>query len=87
MSDSLVQRWVSHFNEGHENVHDDLWSGRPSVVNEDLARALEKKIQGNRRLTIFSLSLHFSQITRPLLREIVPDKLRFLQANALTFLT
>jgi hypothetical protein len=26
MSDSMIRRWVRHFNGGHENVHDDLWS-------------------------------------------------------------
>jgi hypothetical protein len=36
MSDSMVRRWVRHFNEGCENVHDDPRCGRPSVVNEDL---------------------------------------------------
>jgi transposase len=43
MSDSMVRRWVRHFNEGWENVHDIPWSGRPSVV-----RAVEEKIQENR---------------------------------------
>jgi hypothetical protein len=27
MSDSVVRRWVRRFNEGRENVHDDLCSG------------------------------------------------------------
>jgi hypothetical protein len=35
MTDSMVQRWTRHFNEGRENVHDDPRSGRPSVDNED----------------------------------------------------
>jgi transposase len=48
MSDSVVRKWVRHFNEECENVHDDPWSGKPSVVNEDLLRAVEEKIQGNR---------------------------------------
>jgi hypothetical protein len=48
-------------------------SGRPSVVNEDLVRAVEE----NRRFTISSLSLHFPQISRSLLHEIVSDKFRF----------
>jgi hypothetical protein len=68
---------VRHFNEGRENVHDDPLSGRPSVVNEDLVRAMEEKIQENRRFTISSHSLHFPQISRSLLDEIVSDKLRF----------
>jgi transposase len=33
MSDSMVRRWVRHFNEGRENVHDDPRSGRPSVAH------------------------------------------------------
>jgi hypothetical protein len=71
MSDSVVSRWVRHFIEGCENMHDDPPSGRPSVVIEVLTRAVEEKIQENRRFTISSLSLHFSQISRPLFHEIV----------------
>jgi len=48
MSSSMVRRWVRLFNEGRENVHDDPWSGQPSVVNEDLVRAVEEKIRENR---------------------------------------
>jgi transposase len=48
MSDSMVRRWVRNFSEGRRNVHNDPQSGRPSVVNEDLVRALEEMIQKNR---------------------------------------
>jgi len=75
MSSSVVRRWVRLFNEGHENVHDDLRSSRPSVVNEDLVSAVEEKIIENRRFTITSLSLHSPQISWSLLHEIVFDKL------------
>jgi transposase len=67
MSDSTVRRWVRHFNELRENVHDDPRSGRPSVVNKNFVRAMEEMIQENRRFTISSLSLHFPQISRSLL--------------------
>jgi hypothetical protein len=77
MSESIVRRWVRHFNEGRENVHDDTRSGRPYVVNEDLVRAVEEKFQENRQFTISSISLHFPLISRSLLHEIVSDKLRF----------
>ena len=63
MSSSVVRRWVRLFNEGRENVHDDTRSGRPSVVNGDLVRAVEEKFRENRRFTITSLSLHFPQIS------------------------
>ena len=52
MSSSMVRRWVRLFNEGCENVQ----SGRPSVVNEDLVHAVEEKIRENRRFTVTSLS-------------------------------
>jgi transposase len=71
MSDSMIRRWARHFNEGRENVHEDPQSGRPTVVNEDFVRAVEEKIQENRRFTISSLSLYFLQISRSLLHEIV----------------
>ena len=45
MSSSMVRGWVRLFNEGRENVHDNSRSGRPSVVNEDLVRAVEGKIR------------------------------------------
>jgi len=77
MSSLVVWRRVQLFNEGRENVHDDLWSGRPSVVNEVLVHAVEEKIRENRRFTITSLSLHLPQILWSLLHEIVSDKLKF----------
>jgi hypothetical protein len=77
VSDSMVRRWVRDFNEGRGNVNDDQRSGRPSVVNEDLVHAREEKFQENRRFTISSLSVHFPQIPRSLLHEILSEKLRF----------
>jgi len=44
----VVLRWLRLFNVGHENVHDDPRSGRPSVVNEDLVRAVEEEVRENR---------------------------------------
>jgi hypothetical protein len=48
MTDLMVRRWMRHFNEGCKNVHDDLWSSRPSLFIEDLVRAVEENIQENR---------------------------------------
>ena len=58
-------------------MRDNLWSGRLSVVNEDLVRRFEEKIRENRQFTITSLSLHFPQISMSLLHEIVSDKFKF----------
>jgi transposase len=77
MSDSVVRRWVRHFDERCENVHDYPRSGRASEVNEDLVRVVEEKIQENKLFTVSSLSLHFPQISQSLHRGILSDKLRF----------
>jgi transposase len=77
ISSSTTCRWLRLFNEGRKNVHDDPWSGRPSVVNEDLVRAVEKKISENRQFTITSLSLHFPQISWSLLHKILSDEPMF----------
>jgi len=59
------------FNEGRENVHDEAQSGRPSLVNDDLVRKVNKRVRDDRRFTISDLSLHFPQISRTLLYDIV----------------
>jgi hypothetical protein len=38
MSDGMVRKWVQMFNEGRQNVHDEVRSGHPSLVNDDLVR-------------------------------------------------
>jgi hypothetical protein len=77
MSDGMVRKWVRQFNEGREIVHDEARSSRPSVVNDDLVRAADSKVHEDRRFTISSLSLHFPQISRPILYEIVSDCLNY----------
>jgi hypothetical protein len=76
VSDLVIRKWVSHFNEGCENMHD-MWSGQLSVVNEDFVHAVEEKIQENGRFTILSVSLHIPQISPSVLHKIVSDKPRF----------
>jgi len=58
-------------------VYDDLWSGRLSVVNEDLVRAFEERIRENRQFSITALSLQVPQISWSLLHQIVSDKVNF----------
>jgi transposase len=58
----MVRKWVRQLNEGRENVHDEARSGRPSVVNDDLVRAVDSKVHEDKRFTISSLPLNFPQI-------------------------
>jgi len=70
MSDGMVRKWVRMFNEGRENVHDEARSGRQSLVNDDLVRKVN-----DRRFTISDLFLHFPQISRTLLYDIISSHL------------
>jgi len=71
MNDDMVRKWVQMFNEGQENMHDEAQSGRPSLVNDDLVHKVNERVRGDRRFTISDLSLHFPQISRTLLYDIV----------------
>ena len=72
MSDGMVRKWVRMFNEGRENMHDEVRSGRPSLVNDDLVRKVN-----DRRFAISDLSLHFPQISRNLLYDIASSHLGY----------
>jgi len=71
MSDGMVRKCVRMFNEGRENVYDEARSGRSSLVNDDLVRKVNERVRDDRRFTISDLSLHFLQISRTLLSDIV----------------
>jgi len=71
MNDGMVRKWVRMFSEGQENMHDEAQSGRPSLVNDDLLRKVNERVCENRRFTISDLSLHFPQISRTVVYDIV----------------
>ena len=71
MSDGMVRKWVRMFNEGRQNVHDEARSERPSLANDDLVRKVNERVRDDRRITVSDLSLHFPQISRILLYDIV----------------
>jgi len=71
ISEGMVRKWVRMFNEGRENVHDEARSGHPSLVNDGLVRNVNERVHDDRRFTTFDLSLHFPQISRTLLYDII----------------
>jgi len=71
MSDGMVRKWVRMFNEGQKNMHNEARSGRPSLENNDLVHKVNKSVCDDRSFTISDLSLHFPQISRTLLYDIV----------------
>ena len=62
------------FDEGRENVHDETRSGRQSLVNDDLVCKVNERVRDDRRFKISNLSLHFPQISRTLLYDIVSSQ-------------
>ena len=77
MNDGMVREWVRMFNEGREMLHDEARSGRPSLVNDDLVRKVNETVSDDRRFTISDLSLHFPQISRNLIYDIVSSQLGY----------
>jgi len=73
----VVRKWARMFNEGRENVHDEARSGRPSLVNDDLVRKVNERVRDDILFTISDLSLHFPQISRTLLYDIVSSHLGY----------
>ena len=73
MSDGMVRKCVWMFNEGRENVRDEARSERerPSLMKDDLVRKVNVRVRDDRRSAISDLSLHFPQISRTLLYDIV----------------
>ena len=57
-------------------MHDEARSRCPSV-NDDLVRKVNKRVRDDRHFTIFDLSLHFSQISRTVLYDIVSSHLGY----------
>ena len=58
-------------------MHDEARSGRPSLVNDDLMRKVNERVRDDRPFTISDLSLHFPQISRILLYDIVSSHLGY----------
>ena len=83
MSDGTVRKWVRMFNEGRENVHDEDRSGRPSLVNDNLVRKVNERVRDDRRFTISDLSLHFPQISRTVLYDIVNSHLGYWRPHSM----
>jgi len=73
------------FNEGRENLHDEARSARPSLLNDDLVRKVNEGVRNDRSFTISDLSLHFPQISRTLLYDIVSTHLGWLTSQAAAF--
>jgi len=83
MSDGMVRKRVQMFNKGRENEHDKARSGRPSLVNDGLVCKVNERVHDDRCITISDLSLHFPQISRTLLYDIVSSHLGYRRPHSM----
>ena len=56
-------------------MHHEARSGRPSLVNDDLVRKVNKRVRDDKCFTTSDLSLHFPQISRTILYDIISGHL------------
>jgi len=85
MNDVMVRKWVRVFNEGRENMHDEVRSERPFLVTDDLMCKVNERVRDDRRFTISDLSLHFPQISRTLLYDLKDAVQKWLTSQAAAF--
>jgi len=82
----MVGKWIRIFNEKRESMHDEARSGRPSLVNDDLMRKVNKRVRDDRRFTISVMSLQFPQISSTLLYDLKDEVQKWLTSQAAAFL-
>jgi len=64
-------------------MHYEVQSGHPSLVNDDLVRKVNERVRDDRRFTISDLSLHFPQISRTLVYDIVSRHLGYRRTHSM----
>jgi hypothetical protein len=72
-----VAKWCCEFEAGRSYVHDEIRSGKPSVVTDEIIRKTDENICADRRLTIDELPQQCSEVSRIVLHEIVTKRLGY----------
>ncbi|KAJ4448998.1 hypothetical protein ANN_00390 [Periplaneta americana] len=82
ISDRMVRRWVRKFNKDRVSVHDEQRTGRPSLIKDDLVRAVDEKIHEDRR------SITISKIVLMMVPKVLTEEHKTKRASsALSFFT
>jgi transposase len=77
MSEGTVRQWCRMFKDGETNVHDEEWSGRPTVMSDDLVQNVDQKICERRCFTISELSREFPHISCTVIYKIITFRLGY----------
>jgi hypothetical protein len=77
MRQETVRQWCRMFKDVRTNVHNEKWSGRPSVMGDDLVQSADQKINERWCFTISELSCEYPQISHMVLYEIITIRLGY----------
>jgi hypothetical protein len=63
-------KWCREFEAGRSDVRDEIRSGRPSIVTDEIIQKIDEDICANRHLTIVELHQQWPEVSRTVLHEI-----------------
>ncbi len=80
MSVEMVHRWRHQFLEGHTDIGDEPWSGRPSKIMEDTVNTVHCLIEEDRQQTTLEIEHYLAEealtpISHPTICKILHDEL------------
>jgi len=75
MNRQNVKNWCREFSEGRTDVHDEIRSGRPSLISDELLQETEGEIRANQRVTIRELHHIIPEVSKNTIHEAVTEKL------------
>jgi hypothetical protein len=70
MNRQTVAKWCLEFEAGRSDVHNEIRSGRPTVVTDEIQK-IDENICADRRLTIDELHQQCPEVSRTVLHETV----------------
>jgi transposase len=77
MNRQNMAKWCHEFEAGGSDVHDELRSGRPSIVTDEIIQKINENIHADRRLIISGLHQQCPAVSRTVLHEIVTKRLGY----------
>lgn len=75
MNDVEVRQWYYLFQGGKTNFHDEEYSGRSSLITDDLSEKIDNQIFENCCFTVSQLTLIFLNVSRSVILEVLTGKL------------
>ena len=69
-----VRKWCREFSKGRTDIHDERWSGRPSISDKVVAK-IERILFEDRRITIRELAAQVPEVSEKSIDTILTERL------------